>query len=290
MVIHSPLCEAIRLGNDIDYLLKKPDVRKRVSFLCPKCRNPPLKVAVLANRPRSIVMLLNHIDPEKYLWHINVITLEVIQSPPKDISGYVDMLAMMRLKVGPERLKQILNVETDNDYPALVYLSCIQIPRSDIPNQIATCFAAQVLLKNGADVNGCSDTKTTCLHMACLSNNPALVDLYLECGANVNALNSEGLTPLDSSLLTSFLITKPTLLSEITGVSTIFMHEKIAPLVIQAGGVRGASLQQSKKKKVRRQKLADPPKRKKKDVRKMFCSTCGYMLNPPFKKCSTCAC
>lgn len=302
MPSHSPLCEAIRLQNDIDYLLKKPEVQKRASFLCPKCRNPPLKVAVITNQPRSIIHLLSHISPDKYLWHVNVISLEIVRSPPADIAGFVDMLAVMRLKVGAEKLKEILNTETTDNYPALVYVSWLQIAQTDIASQIAACFVAQVLLKNGADVHGYSDTKMTCLHMACLGNSPALVDLYLEYKADVNALSAEGLTPLDAALSgVSF-----------TGRVNSFTREKIAPLVRASGGLLGSELRPpspqpaqqpkkkrpaeptkmtdspKKKKRTPRQKLADPPKKTKKDVRKMFCPKCGYLRSFPWKTCVRC--
>ena len=58
-------------------------------------------------------------------------------------------------------------------------------------------YAVKKLGTSGADVNVPShDRKETPLHLACQSNNLAIVSMLLQCGADVNAKDVEGKTPL----------------------------------------------------------------------------------------------
>ncbi|KAN0142123.1 Ankyrin repeat-containing domain protein [Lactarius tabidus] len=57
---------------------------------------------------------------------------------------------------------------------------------------------AQMLLERGVDVHARNKFHATALHLAALSGRPDIVKLLLDHGANPNAENGQGRTPLDS--------------------------------------------------------------------------------------------
>ncbi|HUQ86802.1 MAG TPA: ankyrin repeat domain-containing protein [Vicinamibacterales bacterium] len=60
--------------------------------------------------------------------------------------------------------------------------------------------AVRLLLDAGADVTRVSETGDTALHGAAVSNQPAVIELLVEHGAQVNAKNKNGQTPLTLTL------------------------------------------------------------------------------------------
>ncbi|XP_060063835.1 protein fem-1 homolog CG6966-like [Ylistrum balloti] len=69
---------------------------------------------------------------------------------------------------------------------------------------------AKALIENGANVHGCSDTKSTAVRAACYSNNVDMVKYLVEHGADVNIPNKNGATCLMNAIeckeLCEFLI------------------------------------------------------------------------------------
>lgn len=59
---------------------------------------------------------------------------------------------------------------------------------------------AKALIENGANVHGCSDTKSTAVRAACYSNNIDMVRYLVEHGADVNIPNKNGATCLMNAI------------------------------------------------------------------------------------------
>ncbi|XP_033746497.1 protein fem-1 homolog CG6966-like [Pecten maximus] len=59
---------------------------------------------------------------------------------------------------------------------------------------------AKALIENGANVHGCSDTKSTAVRAACYSNNVDMVKYLVEHGADVNIPNKNGATCLMNAI------------------------------------------------------------------------------------------
>ena len=68
---------------------------------------------------------------------------------------------------------------------------------------IVKCEIADILIKRGADVNARDNTGRTPLHFACQSGNINLVNMLIENGALVNERDNRGRTPLHFAALSS---------------------------------------------------------------------------------------
>ena len=90
---------------------------------------------------------------------------------------------------------EILNIAM-NSHPSTLLTIAVLAATTSKQND-AIMRIVQVLLEAGANPNIADDILSTPLHIACIENSQELVSILLRFGANIDSLNSEGITPLE---------------------------------------------------------------------------------------------